>query len=213
MHFYGPVQSPFASRVRIACRIKGLALADAMVPEGGLKSPDFLAMNPIGKVPVWMESDIPIIESETILDFVEDNFPDVALRPASPLDRAHMRTIIRVTDTYVMVPVSRLFAHVDPLYRDERIVGEEVARWREGLGWLSGYVADAPFAFGDRLTLADCVLPPSLLLCDLISGMLDLGDLVAEHAPLAGYRKQVLVNEPVRIEIDRTRAALGMAPK
>lgn len=211
MRLYGPDQSPFVARVRIACRIKGLAPAEAAVPAGGLKSLDFLALNPIGKVPVWMASETPIIESETILDFIEDSFPDMPLRPTRPLDRAHMRTIIRVADTYVMVPVSRLFAHLDPAQRDERIVGEEVARWRQGLRWLSLYVADAPYAFGDRLTLADCVLPPTLLLCDLISGMIGVGDLVAEHAILAGYREKVLANEPVRIELDRTRAALGMS--
>lgn len=208
MKLYGPDQSPFVARVRIACRAKGLSPEQAALPATGLKSDDFLALNPIGKVPVLLCGDAPIIESEVILDFIDDRYPDPPLRPSDALDRARMRTIIRVTDNYVIVPISRLFAQLDPAHRDERAVAEEVARWRQGLGWLAGFVPDAPYAFGDRLTLADCILAPSLLLSDLIAGMLGVGDLVAEHPTLSGYRNKVRTDEAVRTELDRTAAAL-----
>ena len=208
MKLYGPAQSPFVARVRIACRAKGLTVEEASIPATGLKSLEFLALNPIGKVPVLIGANMPIIESETILDYIEDCFPDPPLRPVSPLDRARMRTIIRITDNYVLVPVSRLFTQFDPRTRDQQLVDRELGYWRAGLGWLAAFVADAPHALGASLTLADCVLAPSLLLSDLISGMVNAGDMVGEHLTLAGYRDKVLANDAVRIELDRTKAAL-----
>lgn len=211
MKLYGSEQSPFTARIWIACEAKGIALDQLALPEAGLQSAEFLAINPIGKLPVLLDGGVPIIESETILDYIDDCYPDPPLRPASAIDRVRMRTAIRIMDTYVMVPVSRLFAHLDPATRDAKVVQDEVRRWTQGMAWLAPFVPDAPQFLGDRLTLADCVLPPSFLLSRIISNILGIDDPIATHATLVGYRDKVRAHAPVAAALARIETALGSA--
>lgn len=209
MKLHGSEQSPFSARVWIACEAKGIAIDNLGLPETGLKSPEFLALNPVGKIPVLLDGGTPIIESETILDYIEDCHPEPPLRPASPLDRTRMRTAMRIMDTYVMVPVSRLFAHLDPATSDRRVIEDEHRRWQQGLAWLARFVPDAPQVVGDTLTLADCVLPPSLMLSRIISDMLGLDDPIAAHPTLTGYRDKVRSHTPVDHALARIEAAMA----
>ena len=91
MKLYGSEQSPFVARIWIACEAKGIEVDNLGPPAAGLKSPEYLAINPVGKVPALIDDDTPIIESETILDYIEDCHPAPPLRPAAPLadDEAH----------------------------------------------------------------------------------------------------------------------------
>jgi len=209
MKLYGSEQSPFVARIWIACEAKGIEVDNLGPPAAGLKSPEYLAINPVGKVPALIDDDTPIIESETILDYIEDRHPAPPLRPATPLERARMRTTMRIMDTYVMVPVSRLFAHLDPATSDKRVIEDEHRRWQQGLAWLAPFVPDAPQVVGDTLTLADCVLPPSLMLSRIISDMLGLDDPIGAHPTLLGYRDKVRNHAPVDHALARIEAAMA----
>jgi glutathione S-transferase len=208
MQLYGADASPFVARVRIACHVKGIRV-DMVEPPGGTKSPEFLAINPIGKVPVLIDDDMTIVESETILDYIDDCFSEPSLRPSEPAARAQMRSVIRITDTYVMAPVIRLFGQLDPRSRNDTIVADEVARWRDGMSWLAPFVADAPHAVGVSLTLADCVLPPSLMLSRVISEMLGIDDPIKACPALVGYAQKVRSHAAVDEAL--TRAEAGIA--
>jgi len=57
MKLYGGLASPYVARVVLFARLKGIALAPQM-PAGGIKTPEYLAKNPMGKMPV-LEVDAP----------------------------------------------------------------------------------------------------------------------------------------------------------
>jgi glutathione S-transferase len=100
--------SPFAARVRIAIYYEHLPFEDLGMPRAGLKSAEFLAITPMGKIPVPLLSDgRAIAESEIILDYLDDAHPERPLRPASPVDRAQMRTVIRDSADNAVIPASR----------------------------------------------------------------------------------------------------------
>ena len=70
----------------------------------------------MGKIPVLILADgttIPV--PETILEYLE---------------------LMRVTENYVTPPTTRLFTHFGPHWRDQAVVNSELARAREGLGYL-----------------------------------------------------------------------------
>jgi glutathione S-transferase len=70
MKLYTAGISPFAARVNIALDFKGLRAEAAPLPAAGLKCPEFLALNPMGKIPLLLLADgTAIPESETILDY------------------------------------------------------------------------------------------------------------------------------------------------
>ena len=74
MKLYGSLASPYVGRVVLFARLKGLALEPQM-PEGGIKSAEYLAKNPMGKMPVLELDGVAIPESEVICELLEDLHP------------------------------------------------------------------------------------------------------------------------------------------
>lgn len=189
MILYAVTLSPFAARVRLALRVKGLDHVMQPPPGGSTRSPEYLAINPIGKLPVLVTDDgLAIAESETIIDYLDEQFPKPPLMPADAAARVRMRNIIRTFELYATPAMSRLFKQMDPATRDETAVAVEIARWRDGLALTDQFVTDAPFAVGDALSKADCILLPSLLLCEVTAAIFGLEDPIAEWTNLSGYR-------------------------
>ncbi|MGF7150190.1 glutathione S-transferase [Sphingomonas zeicaulis] len=210
MILYAVTLSPFAARVRLALRVKGIGHDLLPPPGGGTRSPEFLAINPIGKLPVLVTDDgLTIVESETIIDHLDEQFPTPALTPVDPRDRARMRTIIRAFELYATPAMFRLFKQIDLATRDPAVVEAEVARWREGLALTSGFVDNAMFAVGGAISKADCILLPSLLLCGVTASIFGLEDPLADLGALAGYRDKARTHEDMGVIWTETADALA----
>ena len=163
-------RSPFGSRVRAAIEFKGLTVETLGPPEGGLKSPAYLALNPLGKLPTLLLDDgRSLPESQVILDYLEDIAPTPSLYPAHPADRALVRLIPRLIDLYLLPAVFELFAHLNPAGRDEAAVDAIFAKFGAALDHIEHYVGDGGFAVGEHLTAADCALVPGLFWVDTVS--------------------------------------------
>ncbi len=110
MKLYSMDLSPFAARVRVAIYAKSLPVEIVPPPEGGTQSESYLALNPMGRVPVLAVGDgFTLPESDTIVEFLADAFPESGLRPATPEGKAQARLISRVAELYVMAPMQGLF--------------------------------------------------------------------------------------------------------
>jgi len=193
MKLYSVPHSPFAARVRIALRYKSLAYEDLGIPAEGLKSEQFLAINPIGKIPVLLTDDLgPVVESEAILDYLEDRYPEPSLVPSNPAGRNRMRTVIRVCENYVSNAVIALFPLLDPTGRNEAVLQAALDRWTHGLELLAAFIGEDSHAAGDRLTLADCMVFPVLHLCNIIGPRLTKDQPLAPFPQLAGYYARAL---------------------
>lgn len=190
---YTAANSNFGARVAIAARAKGVALEEAPLPAGGLRSRAFLEINPLAKIPVLVLDGAMILpESETILRYLEARFPEPSLYPEGAAARAATDRAGRIMDLYVMTPVIRLFPHLDPARRDAAAVGDEVGRWCAGLGVLAHFLRDPLPQAPAGVSLADCMLAPSLHLCTRIAALLGLpGDPVADQPVLVAYYRQV----------------------
>ncbi|KAK6132452.1 hypothetical protein DH2020_033807 [Rehmannia glutinosa] len=84
--------SPFAMRVRIALREKGLDF-ESIEEDLSNKSPLLLKMNPVHKqVPVLIHNGKPVCESTIILQYIDEVWRDKApLLPSDPYERARAR--------------------------------------------------------------------------------------------------------------------------
>jgi glutathione S-transferase len=210
VQIYNSAISPFGARVVIAARAKAIDLETLALPPEWRRSPEIRALNPIVKIPILIDGDLTLPESETILRYLEDRFPEPSLLPAGPERRARMNLLIRITDLYVSTPMIRLFPHLDPAGRDPRVVEAEVAQWRTGLANLAYFMAALPADGGPGLTLADCVLGPTFHLCGLIARLLGLGDMLAPHRAIGDYYGGILAHPvagPVLAGLTEAQAA------
>jgi glutathione S-transferase len=154
--------SPFATRVRMFAAAKGLKLECVSPPGGSLKSAEYLAINPIGKIPCLDHDGVLLPESETICEYLEDKFPSPTLRPVDAQVRARVRLLSRLGDVYIAPPLFRLFGHLSPKTRDAIVVDQALAESETALGNLAHFLEGSEYAVGERLSLADCTLAPFL---------------------------------------------------
>ncbi|MGH8187656.1 MAG: glutathione S-transferase family protein [Steroidobacteraceae bacterium] len=206
--------SPYAARVRLAIYARNLPVEIA--PSGlwastGAKSPDYLAINPIGKVPTLVLDDgTAIPESDTIVEYLADAFPDAELRPRKAEDIARARLLARITDLYIVGPGGGLLPQVLSTNRDAARVESGIAAMSEGLGYLSHYLRDEPYAAGPSLTTADCALVPHLFFFPgLVAAVLGSKDLIARHKSVADYQRRIQDDPAVTKLLGEMRTALA----
>lgn len=100
-------RSTAAQKVRLALAEKGLSWESRIINPGLDKreqhTPEYLALNPRGVVPTLVHDGRVIRESQVILEYLEDAFPDPSLRPADPVRRAEMRVWTKLIDEHLHV--------------------------------------------------------------------------------------------------------------
>jgi glutathione S-transferase len=134
---------------------------------GQQRSPEHLARNPFGRLPVLELADgTHLTESLAIIEYLEELHPDPPLIGSDPLARARVRELERIAEIGVLIPVARiLHATRSPLGLPAN--PELAAHFRKllpsGLEFLDTRLRDGrPFVAGARPTIADCTLAAAL---------------------------------------------------
>ncbi len=92
--------SPFPTRVRLMLYAKGID-GESVTPHGfhGDTTPkcEYEEINPMGRVPTLvLEDGTSLPESEVICEYLEDAYPNPALHPSDPADKAR-RALAEIT--------------------------------------------------------------------------------------------------------------------
>jgi glutathione S-transferase len=123
--------------------------------------PDFLARNPLGRVPVLEFDDgSHLAESIAICRYFEATNPEPALFGTGARSQAEVEMWNRRMEFEILANVSGCFRHSHP-YWEGRIeqVGDFGDLCRRTLGermtWLDGELTDRPYIAGERFTVAD----------------------------------------------------------
>ena len=122
------------------------------IKTGEQHHPDFLAINPLGKVPVILDGDTVVTEQVAIFIHLADRFPQAELAPAldDPRRGAYLRWLVYYAASYEPALVDR-FTKREPSpqvqlpYRD----------FDSMLGVIDAQLARAPYLLGDTLSAAD----------------------------------------------------------
>ncbi|MEO0882672.1 MAG: glutathione S-transferase family protein [Pseudomonadota bacterium] len=84
---YGVHGSPFVRKVFIMLDIKGIEYETVQqMPFSGDK--DYRKINPLAKVPSLVDGDLTLCDSKVICRYLESAYPDPALYPTKPTERA-----------------------------------------------------------------------------------------------------------------------------
>jgi glutathione S-transferase len=157
---YGRVSSNNVQKVRWA--LGELGLAHTHVPlggrHGGNRTPDYLALNPNGKVPTLTDGDLTVWESHAILRYLAASYGAGTLWP----ERARSRAIAdQWTDWTGMTfqpawnAVFWKLVRTPEAQRDLPLIAKGIAETERCLAIMDDQLAKTAFLAGDTLTYAD----------------------------------------------------------
>ena len=111
-------------RVRIFLAEKGLKLPTVEVDmmKGENKSPDYLAKNPMGTMPLLELDDGTVLaESVAICRYIEELHPEPPLFGTTPLERAQIEMWNRRMELELLRPITDNFLHPSAFYKERLI--------------------------------------------------------------------------------------------
>ena len=166
MKLYETRTAPNPRRVRLFLAEKGLLdkveLIQVDLAQGENLSAEFLARNPLKKVPVLELADgSHIAESMAICRYFEEAFPESPpLLGRTPLEKAQIEQWLRWLDFHFMLPTGMAFQHTTGYFQDRMTTfpdwGEDCKKQiHMFFKLLDSRLAEKPFIAGDELTAAD----------------------------------------------------------
>jgi glutathione S-transferase len=160
--YYGS-GSPFAWRVQLALEHKALPYERKVLSfsAGDTRKPEFLALNPRHRVPVLVDGDFKLYESNAIVEYLDEAYPATGapLFPGDTQSRALARRLICEVDNYfdkAVDPVTEQAFYKKPEERDAKKLEEgrdgviaEYALFTKAMqgDYLVGSLSAADFAF------------------------------------------------------------------
>ena len=103
IELYHNDMSVCAQKVRLTLSEKKLAWTGhhMNLRAGEQHTPEYIKLNPLGVVPTLVDNGRVLIESTVICEYLDDAYPDIALRPADPFARGQMRLWMKKLDDWV----------------------------------------------------------------------------------------------------------------
>ncbi|WP_457585750.1 glutathione S-transferase family protein [Ensifer canadensis] len=127
---------------------------------GENRHPDFLRLNPAGKVPVLVDGDMVLTESAAIVFYLAEKYPDKGLMPSDLTERAEAYRWSLFAVTELEQPLWRISKH-SFLYPEDKRLPEDIALAKEDFAAmaevLERHMDGRTFIVGDRISVADCV--------------------------------------------------------
>jgi glutathione S-transferase len=185
--------SPFARKVRMVLRFKGLPYRsiDALARDEHDRLVD---VNPRAEVPVLIDGTATVIDSADIVSYLEDRFPNPAVLPVGPELRAKARRWQRFSDTVLDAVIHDISIWTWPTHhRSDQPPEGLVETGRRELHRILVDLEDSIDASGfvcDQLSIADFSLFPH------VSSLKPLGVLLEE----AAYPRLLRWNRQMRMQ-------------
>ncbi|PSJ79701.1 glutathione S-transferase N-terminal domain-containing protein [Neisseria iguanae] len=185
MTLYSGITCPFSQRCRFVLYEKGM---DFEIKDVDIfnKPEDLAVMNPYNQVPVLVERDLILYESNIINEYIDERFPHPQLMPGDPVMRGRGRLVLHRME-------KELFSLVQILENSETSNKDQV-KAREAIG--NGLTLLAPsfsknkYILGDEFSMIDVALSPLLWRLDYYD--IKLGKTAA---PLLKYAERIFQRE------------------
>jgi RNA polymerase-associated protein len=187
MTLYSGTTCPFSQRCRNVLYEKGM---DFQIVDVDLhnKPEDLAVMNPYNQVPVLVERDLILYESNIINEYIDDRFPHPQLMPADPVMRARARLFLFRFE-------HEMFSHVETLEKgNQRSADKSRAAIRDNLSQIAPVFAKQKYMLGDEFSMLDVAIVPLLWRLDHYDIQLP-----KQAAPLMKYAER-LFSRPAFID-------------
>jgi glutathione S-transferase/RNA polymerase-associated protein len=198
--------SPYAQKVKVLLREKGLAF-ETRLPDGlgaGGARGDFVAANPRAEVPALVDGEVRVFDSTVICEYLEDAYPEPALRPASAAERARVRMLEEVMDTHFEA-ITWGLSELSWFRRAEGAQAEAMraaaARQLAGFyAWLERQLGQRAWFNGEAFGWGDLAVIP------FVNGAVGQGHALPEGSALAAWHARANARPSVAATVADIRA-------
>jgi glutathione S-transferase len=166
---YGVPGSPFLRAVQMGLEEKQAAYRVQAMSPGESKSEAYLKKHPFGRVPAFEHGNFGLYETQAILRYLDDIFPEPPLVPRDPQEAARMNQIIGINDWYLFPKAAAVIVFqriIGPVLlgikTDEAPIEAALPMGRTCIGELDRLLGGQRFLAGERLSIADLMLAPQL---------------------------------------------------
>ena len=155
MTLYSGTTCPFSQRCRIVLFEKGM---DFQIMDVDIfnKPEDLAVMNPYNRVPVLVERDLILYESNIINEYIDERFPHPQLMPADPVMRARARLFLFRFE-------NEMFCHIDALEKGNQRTADAARNIiRDSLTTISPVFGRQKYMLGEEFSMLDVAIAPLL---------------------------------------------------
>ncbi len=205
--------SNYHNKVRIALLEKGIPFEEDATVHPSQKD-EYLALSPMGKVPYLQLDGVRLCESEVMLEYLEDAYPQKPLLPKDPLARAKVRELVTVMELHMELVARRLYGALFGQTLSEGTKQSVEKDLPKGIRAFKSLAKFDPYLAGGELTLADCAAAVHLPLISLATKFAYGRDALDEIPQAKAYLKMLgerpafaKVNADRRTATDAARAA------
>ena len=198
----GFAASNYYNKVKLALMEKGVAFDEKLVWTD--RSAALVEKSPLGKIPYFEIGDQVLVESQALVEYLEDAFPAKPLLPSDPLAAAKVRELIQFIELHLELVARELFVEAffggkvsdETKLRVQKTLKRNVAAFAK----LAKF---SPFIAGEEFTLADCAALFHLPMVGSATKVIYGEDMLAEF-PVRDYVKMMGQRETVqKIDVDR----------
>ena len=192
MVLYSGTTCPFSQRCRFVLFEKGM---DFEIRDVDLynKPEDISIMNPYGQVPILVERDLILYESNIINEYIDERFPHPQLMPADPVMRARARLFLFNFERELFIHVQQLERRDQP--KDAAKLMEKARQQiRDRLTQLTPIFIKNKYMLGEEFSMLDVAIAPLLWRLDHY-GI----EMPKSAAPLLRYAERIF-SRPAYIE-------------
>ena len=202
--------SNYYNKVKLALLEKGVDFTEEL--NWADKDEQTLAASPLGKVPFLRTPQGTLCESQVIMEYLEDAYPQPALLPGDPFERAKVRELLAFTEIHLELVARRVYAQA--FFGGTVSKGTIDATRRDLERGIAGFARLAKFAphlAGERFSMADCAAVAHLPVISMASRAIWGEDLLG-GLPVRDYVKRLGERPAVqKVNADRKANAELMA--
>jgi glutathione S-transferase len=202
--------SNYYNKVKLALLEKGVDFTEEL--NWADKDEQTLAASPLGKVPFLRTPQGTLCESQVIMEYLEDAYPQPALLPGDPFERAKVRELLAFTEIHLELVARRVYAQA--FFGGTVSQGTIDATRRDlerGIAGFARLARFAPHLAGERFSMADCAAVAHLPVISMASRAIWGEDLLG-GLPVRDYVKRLGERPAVqKVNADRKANAELMA--
>ena len=132
---------------------------------GEHRRPEFLKINPAGKIPVLVDGDLVLTESVAIVLYLAEKYSHKGLLPAGLNERAQVNRWLLFAATELEQPLWRISRHTSLYPEEQRLPGDVIlasGEFKDMASVLEKHMQGRQFVAGDSVSVADLVMAYTL---------------------------------------------------